>query len=737
MHWLRFKIRREHILSFLATSLLLFGFTWSTVEGQTSVWERSLRSELKTVHELLGEENGARTALDLLNQIPRFFPLISDSASASELRIQYAELTLIGLHKAQVDCDSLPERIEQTLLRSALDYRPGDMLKASFWRDQIMLQSGETGAAHGLALILLRDFQDCKTESIDSLKNVLSRVWKQKIDERWDLPFWSSPHQTPPILGYTGGTDYDEWINYTAAKWIGGEASKLETIYRVLEEREERLRQSQLRWLTFSDIYPKEEDPLPRLRAALYTTDSLAARIERDLNILKADSLRLLRDILGERKEADQASIAQFKADYPTFLSFWDKPEIPSLSSLQDQLKGPSDAFIRYYRLNRAVFILVVQKDKVDYFYVPISENFGAVLATLTTSIRQKPGPSVTDLLDSGLSLYQTLLAPADSLLSNTISNLIIAPPFRHTLPMEALIDQEPGLNELLPDWSFLIKRYAFCYVSSCAAWLASPGKEGRGPTKHYGGFSWDPTLDVDQDSIITWSEMSLNGNIRFTGQQEDVAQLAGFFGGDPYIGPEATLVNFRKKAKDYKILHMALPWKEEGNDHYWDEGLHLSGPGKMICSIRSICGLSLANSLVLCSSFPMENQASSLQPPPFEYLVGDAFQIGGAKALVYASWEAPSNTRQDIISRFFKYVKEGEWTASALQKAKKDFLSQSETPQLAHPYYWAAPVLYGPSSTVDLQKKNQDLLQIGLGLGALALLVFLIHTMGNYLRSR
>ncbi len=734
MHWASFKKLRENILSTLAMTVLLGCFAFVNVQAQSSVWERSLRAELEAVHQLLSEENDPRAALDILDQVPRFFPLISDSTSAKELRTQYAELTFLSLEKAQVACDTLSSKLEQVLFRAGLNYQRGDLLNESFWMDQIDLKYGAKGPAHGLAMILLRDFTYCSGGPIDSLKTILSRVWKQKIDEQWNLPFWADPNESPVIVGAFEAGYYDEWINYQVGTWLQSETSNLESIYQILEKREQRLWQSQLRWLSFEDIYPAVRDPLPGLRAALFSADSLEARIQRDQAILKADSLGLLRDLLMEQRVAYSTSIEEIETNYPQFRSFWESTPAPSLQKLQERLNGPNEAFLRYYRLSESIFVLIITNEQVRYVYSEIPADFSALLASLKRSIREQPGPSVTEFLNNGMALYRTLFAPVDSLLGNGIQDLVVALPYLHDFPMEVLLEKEPGLSELLPDWAFLVKRYSFRYTPSCQQWIEEIEKKTAKSTDRFGGFSWDPALDLDGDSTIVWSEMAQGGKIQFTRQQRDVVDLANTFAGDLFLGPEATRANFAQRVHDYQILHLALPWEEQGSDMYWDEGVRFSGSNQADLSARMICGLSLQNDLVLFSGFPKDASAAT---PAYDQLLPYAFHLSGAKALLQVGWEAPESARINLLERFFAYAKTGTVSAKALQAAKIDFIRQADLPELAHPYYWAAPVLNGDSSSLDLQDENQDLWQISLGLGGLALLILLVHNIGVRLRRR
>jgi CHAT domain-containing protein len=81
------------------------------------------------------------------------------------------------------------------------------------------------------------------------------------------------------------------------------------------------------------------------------------------------------------------------------------------------------------------------------------------------------------------------------------------------------------------------------------------------------------------------------------------------------------------------------------------------------------------------------------------------AFQYAGARSVVASLWEVGDASTSVLMSRFYRYLKEGKTKDVALQKAQLDLLrgtvrgvgepAPSEG-DLSHPYFWAAFQLYG-----------------------------------------
>ena len=71
------------------------------------------------------------------------------------------------------------------------------------------------------------------------------------------------------------------------------------------------------------------------------------------------------------------------------------------------------------------------------------------------------------------------------------------------------------------------------------------------------------------------------------------------------------------------------------------------------------------------------------------------AFLYAGARRVVVSLWEVNDLAVPDLMTEFYRALREGMAPATALRGAKVAFL-QSEMAGYRHPYYWAGFVLVG-----------------------------------------
>jgi CHAT domain-containing protein len=79
---------------------------------------------------------------------------------------------------------------------------------------------------------------------------------------------------------------------------------------------------------------------------------------------------------------------------------------------------------------------------------------------------------------------------------------------------------------------------------------------------------------------------------------------------------------------------------------------------------------------------------------------MASSFMNSGALAVVYSLWNANDQSTTEIMTNFYKNIKKGENKDLALNNAKKQFLATC-APEQRHPYYWAAFVIAGDTSSI------------------------------------
>jgi CHAT domain-containing protein len=86
---------------------------------------------------------------------------------------------------------------------------------------------------------------------------------------------------------------------------------------------------------------------------------------------------------------------------------------------------------------------------------------------------------------------------------------------------------------------------------------------------------------------------------------------------------------------------------------------------------------------------------------------LGRAFAYSGAASVVNTLWPLHDHSAVELIKAFYANLDRGMTKSQALRMAKLEFLDKAGN-MMAHPLFWAAPVLWGNDEPIQIQKKSK-----------------------------
>jgi CHAT domain-containing protein len=200
------------------------------------------------------------------------------------------------------------------------------------------------------------------------------------------------------------------------------------------------------------------------------------------------------------------------------------------------------------------------------------------------------------------------------------------------------------------------------------------------------------PDYPKDDTALVTRS-----APVFLEGAQKEAEFLKELFPSNLYMGNIATKNNFVKYKSDGNVLHLAMHASVDKNNPvlthfnfsnneklYLEELYALNIPAEM--AVLSACNTAIGEGDDVSG-------IASLQR---------AFNYAGAKATIASLWEVPDESTSKIMISFYENLKKGYSKSEALQKAKKEYLTNTQISKLKHPYYWAGFVLYGADSPIS-----------------------------------
>ncbi len=251
-----------------------------------------------------------------------------------------------------------------------------------------------------------------------------------------------------------------------------------------------------------------------------------------------------------------------------------------------------------------------------------------------------------------------------------------------------------------------MIRKYEVHYGYSAAQLLEVEARETYRDVK--GCLAMAPN-ELNRNNISNRGDLSQfrgPNNVELPGTFREVKALVDLgYEGDYLFGKEATEGQFKKLAENYSVLHLAQHGKANAEDPVMSY-LKFATPsdssedGKLYT--YELEALRLKAELAVLSA--CETGIGKFLPGEGTASLGRQFIASGVATVVMTLWQVGDEVSADLIKRFFTYLEAGENSATALHKAKTDFLLTSDS-RTAHPYYWSSYILNGVSREVPIGK--------------------------------
>lgn len=397
----------------------------------------------------------------------------------------------------------------------------------------------------------------------------------------------------------------------------------------------------------------------------------------------RAQSLREELVKIGEERERLEWEIRQRHAAYAEIRY----PSPPTLEVVQRELDDRT-AFFEYCLGEDHSYLFVVTRDDLSsYRLAPVSVIDG-VVRQMRLALARPDRRLQGQYLQSAVSLFGLLLAPASDILARK-PHLLIAPDGAlHLVPFEALL-REGDFEKTFDQLPYLITTHAMEYIPSAGVLVslrqASP-KGPAAPAKRFVAFA-DPLGDVAGSlPALPYARREVTEIAKLYSPQDFVL----------YLQDQAIEENVKRNPllETARQIHFATHGILD-EDQPQLAGLVLGRSRDStedgLLQTYEIFNLSLSADLVVLSGCEtgLGKQVTG------EGLVGitRAFLYAGARSLMVSLWKVADISTPELMVRFYRGLQAGEPEADALRRAKLDLIASR---RFAHPSYWSPFVLLG-----------------------------------------
>lgn len=305
--------------------------------------------------------------------------------------------------------------------------------------------------------------------------------------------------------------------------------------------------------------------------------------------------------------------------------------------------------------------------------------------------------------------LYQWLLAEALAWKPADVSRLVVVTDgVLGFIPFEVLIRTAPEGDFLYANLDYLARDYSVSYAPSAGLFVLQANKAPGNARKPFAGFAPDyaatPIARADTSRQLLAAALVRDGNYELKGAKAEVQQAAGLWNGTPFMGLDASERAFKEQAGEYRVLLLSMhSMVNEDNPAFsrllFTAGASLGAENDLLNALE-LGALRLQADLAVLSACNTGN--GKLYPGEGVMSLSRAFFQAGVPSTVMTLWKIPDAQSSALVLAFFENLRAGMPKDVALQQAKLSYLENLDTPEEAHPFFWAGFITAGNARPLD-----------------------------------
>lgn len=369
------------------------------------------------------------------------------------------------------------------------------------------------------------------------------------------------------------------------------------------------------------------------------------------------------------------------KQNYPKYHDLKYGNRKLDIEEVRKTLLNDGSTLISYTLTDSFLYALIFNGSDKKFLKLPFTENDKEAVRTF---YRLLSSPSIagdrSEITTLGKRLFDKILKePLSGFEDEDLT--IIADGVLHYLPFDML-----WYNE-----AYLLKSKIISYGNSITSLLVLKEKER---TNSQTILAFAPSFDgeVVKNAKHQFGKLVYN--------DDEVNKINTFFETKIYSNKRATLKNFKARAPDFSIIHLAT--HAVANDEFPDYSylaFSKNGEASNILYIKDLYNTSLNADMVTLSA--CETGIGKLKKGQGMLSLSKGFYYAGARSLVNTLWKINDKSSVRLMALFYEGLGEGKTKKEALRDAKLNYLETTNDDLLRHPYYWSAFVVSGDTTAI------------------------------------
>ncbi|MEM7372093.1 MAG: CHAT domain-containing tetratricopeptide repeat protein [Bacteroidota bacterium] len=424
-----------------------------------------------------------------------------------------------------------------------------------------------------------------------------------------------------------------------------------------------------------------------------------------------------------------QSLIARYRTEYPSYhsmrydTSFVDltaiQHRIPEHTTLIEYFAGDSSWYI--FAINQDSIIMKESKREVDSLL-----KFANILPRTKDWVEEEPLDEKAIYNSLGYRLYQQLIYPIKHVCD---TNVIIIPDREmYSFPLEVLPTSSLDKEMRHSRHHLVLEEYAISYEFSVKLWQRGIDRQIKSTffqkpllafAPSFKELPFDKLSEADKqfqqlDFFQQRQEpASLSLFHELTESEDEITFIHKIFGGKmyPHEGKPALLGRFIEEAPSYRLIHLATHGVFDTlNSRYSYLAFRpvKDGIDNERLYFADLYNLNLIAEMVVLSA--CVTQLGHWLPGEGVMSLAQAFQFAGAKSVVATLWSVNDDANSELMKHYYIQLAKGKNKAESLRLAKLELKKKFD---YNYPFYWAAPIVIGDSSPIQVKKDEQSYLYV------------------------
>ncbi len=400
-------------------------------------------------------------------------------------------------------------------------------------------------------------------------------------------------------------------------------------------------------------------------KALRHRLADLEKTISRTIQPIFKDSLQTLQSEYETFKK-------QLKKDFPKHFGIKYDHEVISLGQLQGKVLKDDMFLLEYFVTGETIFLFEITKEHISLSKIPLDFPLEKWVDEMLKA-SSTPDSQAEEYAEVALKLF-SYLRPIPKQ-----GNCIIVPDgVLHQLPFELLLTEESEALDF-KNLPYLIRKTNISYAYSAT------------------------------DLVRRYKGLPINIGKQFLGisnndpdNKNEVLQIKRKFEGETVFDVPAMDVDFREKASEFDLIHLAVQADENGIK--LDEDY---------VSLSKLFRQKMDASMVVLNSY--EGAVTEMEQALSQE----------SESVILARWDTENAASADIMKRFYTNLGDKIPKNEALRQAKLDYLAENYVNgKMAHPYYWAAWSAFGNTLPLEIQILIEDFIWLAIALIILLLVI-------------